>query len=48
MIVKCTCINSYQDKKYGNKMRIANATQKTDTYRCTVCDSIIIKNITKR
>jgi len=49
MILKCECTadrygNSsaakYQDKKYGDQMRVHNSGQKTGdniTYTCTVC-----------
>jgi len=40
-IVKCTCINDFQDKKYGRKLRIANycvsSKHQTVPWRCTVC-----------
>lgn len=41
--VKCTCSHEFQDQKYGDKVRVANLTQKgtgniaTRTVRCTVC-----------
>jgi len=40
MIVKCKCDNEYQDKAYGKKNRIHNATGKTLDVRCTVCGAI--------
>lgn len=41
-ISKCNCINDYQDKKYGDKMRVMNRTAKVAPskhtyYRCTIC-----------
>jgi len=40
-IVKCKCENKFQDKRYGEQMRVANRTQKGDgvstVARCTVC-----------
>lgn len=41
--VKCTCEHEFQDKTYGNNVRVANLTQKNTgndnkrIYRCTVC-----------
>lgn len=42
MKTKCTCKNTYQDKAYGNNIRIANATGKLNTVRCTSCGKEII------
>ena len=36
-IIKCSCKNEFQDKKYGKNRRVANDTQKEGVYRCTVC-----------
>ena len=37
-ILRCTCSNSYQDNKYGSKMRIHNSRgAETVHFRCTVC-----------
>lgn len=40
-ILKCTCEHEYQDKKYGDKMRVMNMRGGNKlaqpTYRCTVC-----------
>jgi len=36
MIRKCVCINEWQDKQYGNQMRVANATVNGGA-RCTSC-----------
>jgi hypothetical protein len=42
--VRCVCKHEWQDKRYGNQMRIANATAKGDDnsreVRCTVCKTI--------
>lgn len=40
--VQCSCEHSFQDKKYGAHVRVANATQKNAgtgkvEVRCTVC-----------
>ncbi len=41
--VRCTCSHEHQDKMYGEKVRVANVTQKgtgnigTRIVRCTVC-----------
>lgn len=34
-IVSCTCVNAYQDEKYGKGQRLANAN--SSGMRCTVC-----------
>jgi len=40
-IVKCTCVNTGQDKIHGKGNRVANETSKAPvgkiTVRCTVC-----------
>lgn len=36
-LVKCGCKNDWQDKKYGNNVRVMNHTAKEDMYRCTSC-----------
>lgn len=39
-IKKCTCTHTFQDKKYGRKLRVHNKAVKkgsSDVYRCTVC-----------
>lgn len=39
-IKKCTCKNEFQDQRYGNGMRVMNASGasgKADKVRCTVC-----------
>jgi hypothetical protein len=45
MILKCKCDNKFQDKEYGEKMRVFNPLmKKTPTsaqeYRCTVCTAV--------
>ncbi len=43
VVKKCTCKASdsacadYQDKKYGNQMRVMNLDQKKSDATCTVC-----------
>ena len=42
-VVSCSCEHGYQDKKYGNKKRVANLTQGDKAkpkHRCTVCAAI--------
>lgn len=39
MIKKCTCVNEYQDRKYGKGMRV-HTTGKKDGDRCTVCGPV--------
>lgn len=37
-ILRCECLNTYQDQKYGKFNRVMNKQDKlTDTYECTVC-----------
>ena len=40
--IRCTCKNEYQDKKYGEGIRIHNSLldYQKDGYRCTVCSKI--------
>ena len=44
MVLKCKCKHEYQDKKYGNGMRVHNRTRKQSensyAYRCTVCGDL--------
>lgn len=42
-VKKCTCTHEYQDKKYGNKMRVMNSQdgKGIGKYKCTVCDKIV-------
>ena len=48
MIKKCLCEHKYQDKKYGEKMRVANPTKTVigtkRIYRCTVCGKDIVSD----
>lgn len=41
MILKCTCIDEYQDRKYGKFKRVMNPCAPDNlgkrAYRCTVC-----------
>lgn len=38
MIKKCDCKHEFQDKEYGEGMRVHNeCTSKEGKYRCTVC-----------
>jgi hypothetical protein len=41
-VLRCTCNNEYQDKKYGNKMRVHNPFKaksgQSIMYRCTICN----------
>ena len=41
MIKKCPMCrpHEYQDKKYGDRMRVQNATKDDTTIRCSVCGS---------
>lgn len=43
-IIRCDCTNEYQDKRYGNQLRVMNLTEKgpvsIKTYRCTVCEAL--------
>lgn len=34
---KCTCKNTFQDKRCGNGVRVMNICQKGIVVRCTVC-----------
>lgn len=40
IIQRCTCINEYQDKRYGKNMRVKNncLKQGSKSARCTVCN----------
>ncbi len=44
--IPCSCNHEYQDQRYGNHVRVANATAKQDTkndrvdVRCTVCSRV--------
>ncbi len=41
MIIECSCINRYQDKRYGKNKRVCNILKRVmsneDKYRCVVC-----------
>ncbi|MCK9524524.1 MAG: hypothetical protein M0R49_01160 [Limnochordia bacterium] len=41
MILPCTCQHEFQDRQYGNGMRVhnlaVNINSKNGGYRCTVC-----------
>lgn len=43
-LVRCKCSNEFQDKTYGQSVRVANATAKQDKdyvdVRCTVCGQV--------
>ena len=43
MIKHCSCVNEYQDEKYGKGNRVHNeckgATKDKHVYRCTVCSN---------
>jgi exosome complex RNA-binding protein Csl4 len=51
MILRCTCINKFQDKKYGKKLRIFNrlgdAKSLDPMYKCTVCGNERTRKIKK-
>jgi len=46
-VKKCTCkaeqfqCAEYQDKKYGNQMRVMNYDQKKSELTCTVCGKVV-------
>jgi len=42
--VKCRCANEYQDKRYGQGIRIANKTARENEARCTVCGATVTGN----
>ena len=37
-LMTCRCVSEYQDKLYGQSMRVHNPTAKESGWRCTVCD----------
>jgi len=44
MILKCNCVNAFQDKEYGPGMRVHNPCKLKSTsggrgWRCTVCSN---------
>jgi hypothetical protein len=40
VVLPCKCENAYQDKRYGNHMRVHNTTTKEGKARCTVCKAL--------
>jgi hypothetical protein len=39
-IIRCSCVNQWQDQRYGAGMRVHTRTQKGKTipvWRCTIC-----------
>jgi hypothetical protein len=38
-ILKCNCVQEFQDETYGQNMRVHNKTAKDDTWRCCVCNT---------
>lgn len=43
MIKRCSCKNEYQDKRYGQQMRVHNEMRSATgrpSYRCTVCGKV--------
>ena len=41
-VIKCTCKNEYQDKTYGEGMRVHNFAPKAGgqgMWRCTICEN---------
>ena len=37
-MMTCRCVSEYQDRLYGQSMRVHNPTAKEKGWRCTVCD----------
>lgn len=39
MLLKCRCVNAWQDRTYGPGMRVHNKTKKGDgaVHRCSIC-----------
>ena len=37
-VTKCNCDHKFQDKKYGQKMRVHNYGEKSKVWKCTVCE----------
>ena len=51
LIAKCTCEHKFQDKQYGNGMRVMNpiiAKGTMKAYRCTICEKEIFNNESKK
>ncbi len=40
-VIKCSCKHDFQDKQYGQGMRVFNFTQKKTEAKCTVCGTKI-------
>jgi hypothetical protein len=42
MIKRCSCVNKYQDKRYGTNLRVHNPCKgvQKEQHRCTVCEAI--------
>ena len=38
-LIKCTCKSEFQDKTYGQGIRVGNTTSSSQ-YRCTVCGTV--------
>ena len=49
MILKCSCINEFQDKTYGKGMRVFNPMgfNGKSGYRCSVCKSLNKSSVIK-
>lgn len=51
-IKECVCNHTYQDARYGNKMRVMNPTLKEENgkqqFRCTVCGRMHDSNDSKQ
>ena len=37
-LMTCRCVSEYQDRLYGQSMRVHNPTAKETGWSCTVCD----------
>jgi len=49
-IKRCTCINAFQDERYGVGMRVHNFARGGGTnggYRCTVCSNVVASAVEK-
>lgn len=44
LVLSCSCVSDYQDRRYGAGRRVHNQTTKTPPspppYRCTVCGQV--------
>jgi len=46
LLIKCSCKHEYQDKLYGNYIRVGNQSGKDPTkIKCTVCGNITSRGI---